>query len=269
VYGFLGPNGAGKTTTIRILLDLLRPTSGSASVLGLDPRRDAVEARRRIGYLPGDLALYPKLTARETVDYLGSLRGGYPAGSVERLADRLDLELDRPIGAFSHGNRQKVGLLQAFAHEPELLVLDEPSAGLDPLLQQEFQRLVREAAGEGRTVFLSSHVLSEVEQAADRVGILRRGRLVAVEDVAALKARATRRLEVELARPAPREAFAGLPNVRDCQVDGAHLHLVVEGAMDAVVKALAAHEVLTLTSREPDLEEVFLDYYRPESGDAA
>ena len=262
IFGFLGPNGAGKTTTIRILLDLLRPTSGEVSVLGLDPRRDGVELRRRVGYLPGDLALYPKLTAGETIDYLASLRGGAGRARVAELAERLGLRLERAVGTLSHGNRQKVGLVQAFMHEPELLVLDEPTGGLDPLLQQEFHRLVDEAAERGGTVFLSSHVLSEVERVADRVGILRGGQLVALEEMAALKERATRRLEVELGASVDAAAFARLPNVREAQANGVHLRLVVEGSVDAVVKALAEHEVVTITSHEPDLEEVFLDYYR-------
>ena len=268
VFGFLGPNGAGKTTTIRILLDLLRPTSGGAEVLGLDTRRAGVDARRRIGYLPGDLPLYPKLTARETLSYLAALRGDVASGSIERLTERLDLPLDRPVGTLSHGNRQKVGLVQAFMHEPELLVLDEPTGGLDPLLQQEFHRLVEEVAAEGRTVFLSSHVLSEVERVADRVGVIRAGHLVALEEITALQQRATRRLEVELADSVDAAGFARLPNVREAQAEGRRLHLVVEGSLDGVVKALAEHEVVTLTSHEPDLEEFFLDLYRAEPGDA-
>ena len=268
VFGFLGPNGAGKTTTIRILLDLLRPTSGGAEVLGLDTRRAGVDVRRRIGYLPGDLPLYPKLTARETLTYLAALRGGVASGSIERLTERLDLPLDRPVGTLSHGNRQKVGLVQAFMHEPELLVLDEPTGGLDPLLQQEFHRLVEEVAAEVLTVFLSSHVLSEVERVADRVGVIRAGRLVALEEITALQQRATRRLEVELADSVDAVGFARLPHVREARADGRRLHLVVEGSLDAVVKALAEHEVVTLTSHEPDLEEFFLDLYRAEPGDA-
>ena len=268
VFGFLGPNGAGKTTTIRILLDLLRPTSGEAEVLGLDTRGAGVEARRRIGYLPGDLALYPKLTAHETLTYLGALRGGVPERQITALSERLGLDLDRPVGTLSHGNRQKVGLVQAFMHEPELLVLDEPTGGLDPLLQQEFHRLVEEAAAAGRTVFLSSHVLSEVERVADRVGIIRGGSLVALEEIAALKQRATRRLDVELARPVDADAFARLPNVREADAERTLLHLVVEGPVDAVVKALAEHEVVSITSHEPDLEEVFLDYYREDGARA-
>jgi len=268
VFGFLGPNGAGKTTTIRILLDLLRPTSGEAEVLGLDTRGAGVEARRRIGYLPGDLALYPKLTADETLTYLGALRGGVPERAITALSERLGLDLDRPVGTLSHGNRQKVGLVQAFMHEPELLVLDEPTGGLDPLLQQEFHRLVEEAAAAGRTVFLSSHVLSEVERVADRVGIIRGGSLVALEEIAALKQRATRRLDVELARPVDADVFARLPNVREADAERTLLHLVVEGPVDAVVKALAEHEVVSITSHEPDLEEVFLDYYREDGARA-
>ena len=267
-FGFLGPNGAGKTTTIRILLDLLRPTSGEAEVLGLDARRAGVQARRRIGYLPGDLALYPKLTAHETLTYLGALRGGVPERQITALSERLGLDLHRPVGTLSHGNRQKVGLVQAFMHEPELLVLDEPTGGLDPLLQQEFHRLVEEAAGAGRTVFLSSHVLSEVERVADRVGIIRGGSLVALEEIAALKQRATRRLDVELARPVDADVFARLTNVREADAERTLLHLVVEGPVDAVVKALAEHEVVSITSHEPDLEEIFLDYYREDGARA-
>lgn len=173
VFGFLGPNGAGKTTTIRLLLDLIRPTAGRVEVLGMDPRRQGREVRRRVGYLPGKLALYDRLTGREVLTYLGHLRDGVDWAHADSLARRLDLDLNRPIGALSRGNKQKVGLVQALMHRPELLILDEPTGGLDPLVQREFHRLVREASGEGRTVFLSSHVLGEVERVADRVGIIR------------------------------------------------------------------------------------------------
>ncbi len=269
VFGYLGPNGAGKTTTIRLLLDLIRPTRGRAEVLGLDPRTASVEIRRRLGYVPGELALYERLTARDLFTYFGSLRGGVDRKGVEVLARRLDLDLGRRIRDLSHGNKQKVGLVQAFMHRPELLVLDEPTSGLDPLVQQEFHRLLLEVAEEGRTVFLSSHVLHEVEHIADRVGIIREGRLVVVEGVGALKAKAVRRLELQLARPAPADAFHGLPGVRGVEVEGATVRLEVTGSVDAVIKRAAELEVLDVTSHEPDLEEIFLAYYREASSRAA
>jgi ABC-2 type transport system ATP-binding protein len=266
-FGYLGPNGAGKSTTIRVLLDLIRPTSGTATVLGLDSRRDAVEIHRRVGYLPGELALYEKLTAGELLRYLASLRGGVDAAYTSELAGRLQLELHRPIRSLSRGNKQKVGLVQAFAHRPELLVLDEPTSGLDPLVQQVFHALVRETVADGRTVFLSSHVLSEVQHVADRVGIIREGRLVAVEDVGALHGRAVRELEVRFADGVPREALAAARGVRDVEVEGPVARLLVEGSPDALLKELSRHHVVDLLSHEPDLEDVFLSYYSPD-GDA-
>jgi ABC-2 type transport system ATP-binding protein len=268
IFGYLGPNGAGKTTTIRTLLDLIRPTSGSVRALGLDAQRDGVELRRRLGYLPGELSLYEKLTARELLTYFGRLRGGVDAGHVGSLAHRFELPLDRPIRDLSRGNKQKVGLVQAFAHRPELLVLDEPTSGLDPLMQQTFNELVRATAAQGGTVFLSSHVLSEVQHVADRVGIIRDGRLVAIEDVAALHERAVRHVVVRFASPPPAGAFADVPGVRESSRDGTELRLVVEGALDPVVKALARYEVVDLVSHEPDLEDVFLAYYGREADDA-
>lgn len=268
VFGFLGPNGAGKSTTIRLLFDLLRPTSGTATVLGLDSRRDAVEIHRRAGYVPGDPALYPTLTGDELLEYLGALRGGLDRGYAAQLAERLDVELDRPIRSLSHGNRQKVCLLQAFAHRPELLVLDEPTSGLDPLVQQTFNSLVRETAVEGRTVFLSSHALSEVQHVADRVGIIRDGTLVAVEEVGALHGRAVREFELRFSGRAPREALAAVPGVREVTTDGPVTRLLIEGSPDALIKELARHEVVDVISREPDLEDVFLSYYT-EAGGAA
>jgi ABC-2 type transport system ATP-binding protein len=263
-FGFLGPNGAGKSTTIRLLLDLIRPTSGRVTVLGLDSRRDSVEIRRRLGYLPGELRLYERLTPIELLEYFGHLRGGFDRAGTLELASRLELELGRPIRSLSRGNKQKVGLVQAFASRPELLVLDEPTSGLDPLVQQTFHALVREAVQDGRTVFLSSHVLSEVQHVADRVGIIREGRLVAVEEVDTLRGRTLRELEVRFAEPVAGEVFARIPGVRDVQVEGPVVRLLVEGSPDAVVKELARHAVLDLRSQEPDLEDVFLSYYAPE-----
>jgi ABC-2 type transport system ATP-binding protein len=261
VYGFLGPNGAGKTTTIRILLDLIRPTAGEVRVLGLDPSRDGVELRRRIGYLPGDFVADGRQTGRQLVEHLGYLRGGVPRQRVDELAERLDLDLSRPIKALSRGNRQKVGIVQAFMHDPELLVLDEPTTGLDPLMQQTFLELVREATAAGRTVFMSSHVLSEVQRGADRAGLVRSGQLVTVESVESLRERAPRRVEAQLATPVQADEFAALPDVRDVRVDGAVLNCRVDGSPDALVKALARHTVLDLVVDEADLEEIFLGYY--------
>jgi ABC-2 type transport system ATP-binding protein len=189
VFGFLGPNGAGKSTTMRLLLDLIRPTAGSARILGLDTRKESVEIRRRVGFLPGDLALYPKLTGRAQLDYLAQLRPGVDQRVRDSLVDRFGADLDRSIRQLSTGNRQKLGLIQAFMHEPELLILDEPIAGLDPLVQQSFHALLGEVSAQGRTVFLSSHTLSEVERVTDRLAILREGRLVVVDSLANSSAR--------------------------------------------------------------------------------
>jgi len=268
VFGYLGPNGAGKTTTIRTLLDLIRPTGGQAEVFGLDAHRDSRRIRQRVGYLPGELALYGQMTGTDHLRYLGHLRGGVDWRFVEQLAARLECDLSRPIRALSHGNRQKIGLIQAFMHRPELLILDEPTTGLDPLVQQEFQRMVAEARIAGQTVFLSSHILPEVERACDRVGIIRAGRLVAVEGVATLKSRALRRLEIHFAAPVPREPFAALPGVRDVSVEDSVLRCAVIGTVDAVIKAAAQFPVVNIISHEPTLEEIFLAYYGGE-GDAA
>jgi len=258
VFGFIGPNGAGKTTAIRLLLDLIRPTAGTARVLGLDPRRDGVAVRRRVGYLPGELALYEDLTARELLAYVAALRDGR-GRDVEPLAERLALELDRPIRTLSKGSKQKVGLIQAFAHAPELLILDEPTGGLDPLVQHVFAQMLDEARERGQTVFLSSHVLSEVERLADRVGIVRDGRLLVVDDVGALKARLPRRLELRFDGAPPAGAFAGLDGVAAVERDGAHVTLALDGPADAALKAAARYRVLTVASREPDLDDLFLD----------
>lgn len=264
VFGYLGPNGAGKTTTIRLLLDFIRPTRGRAELFGLDARADSVELRRRIGYLPGELALYEKLTAHELLTYFANLRGGVAQSEIKGLADRFELDLNHRIREFSTGNRQKVGLVQAFMHRPELLVLDEPTAGLDPLMRNEFHSLVREVTAEGRTVFVSSHVLAEVERDADRVGIIRRGRLVVVETIEALKGKSLRKIEVQFAQPVPREAFRGLQGIREVSFEDTTARFEVGGSIDALVKTLARYEVVSLRSHEPDLEEIFLTYYGEE-----
>jgi ABC-2 type transport system ATP-binding protein len=269
VFGYLGPNGAGKTTTIRLLLDLIRPTSGRIELFGLDARRDAVAVHRRVGYLPGDLALYDRLTSRELLRYFASLRGLADIAYAETAARRLDLDLDTRIRSLSKGNRQKVGLVQAFLSRPDLLVLDEPTSGLDPLVQQEVYGLIDEATADGRTVFLSSHVLSEVQRIAHRVAVIREGELVLVEGVAELRARAFTRVEARFAEEPPADAFASLPGVRELSRFDTTIRFAVEGTPDRLVKAMAAYTTVGLDVEEADLEDIFLDLYRGSPVDAA
>ncbi len=261
VYGFLGPNGAGKTTAIRLLLNLIRPTSGRATVLGLDAQTESVALRRRLGYLPGDFLVDGRQSSRELLSYLGNLRGGISPGRVEELAQRLDLDLGVRIKTLSKGNRQKVGLIQAVMHDPELLILDEPTSGLDPFLQHEFVSLAREAAMDGRTVFMSSHVMSEVQQTADRVGIIRDGRMVTVEGVEELRERSMRKVSILFGHPVRPEDFAGVDGLSDVRVIGRSLSCRLDGRADALVKEAARHTVVTLSVEEADLEELFFQYY--------
>jgi ABC-2 type transport system ATP-binding protein len=261
IFGFLGPNGAGKSTTIRLLLDLIRPTSGTARVLGLDCRRDRLAIDRRVSYIPGELALYGELTGRQLLTYLGNLQGSVDAGYRDRIIERLELDPTKKIKSLSRGNKQKVGLVSAFMIRPELLILDEPTAGLDPFVQIEFEHLCEEARDDGRTVFISSHQLPEVEHLCDTVGIIREGRLLAVESIASLKARSLRRLEIDFGGPVPQDAFAGVPGVRDLQMDDETLRCTVMGSLDGLVKAAAQFEVCNLRSVETSLEEIFLAYY--------
>lgn len=263
VFGFIGPNGAGKSTTIRTLLNFLFPTSGSGTIFGLDIIKGSLEIRTRTGYLPGDLSMYETMTARELLTYFANLRKVDTAVRMQELADRFELDLDRKIKDYSTGNRQKVGIVNAFMPDPELFVLDEPTAGLDPLMQQEFQEMIGEVRDEGRTVFLSSHILPEVERIADRVGIVRQGRLIAVDSVEAFKAKAHRSVTIQFAAPVEASAFAGLESVASVETrnDGTVLSLTVKGSMDAVVKAAATYDVLSVSTRSGELEEVFLSYY--------
>lgn len=261
VFGFLGPNGAGKSTTIRILLDLLRPSSGSVRVLGQDPRGNPA-LRAQIGYLAGDFVVNGKQTGHELLTYLGDLRGGVTKDRIEHLAGMLDLDLSKKIGSLSKGNKQKVGVVQAFMHQPRLLVLDEPTSGLDPFLQQQFVGLVQQASANGQTVFMSSHVMSEVQQTCDRVGIIRAGSLIAVEHIDDLRARAFRKVEVRFSAPVAIGDFAG---VSGAQVDGNVLRCQLSGDADDFIKAIARHHVVDILSEEPELEELFFSYYRSES----
>jgi ABC-2 type transport system ATP-binding protein len=266
VFGYLGPNGAGKTTTIRLMLDLIRPSAGRIELFGLDARNEGPKARKRVGYLPGDLRLYERLTAREHLRYFASLRGMPDLGDGERLAARLDLELDRPIRALSKGNRQKVGLVQAIMHRPALAVFDEPTSGLDPLVQQVVYELVRETTADGRSVFVSSHVLSEVQQIADRVALIRDGRLELIDTVETLRQKALTHVEVTFAEAPPPGAFDAVQGVREVARHGPVVRLTLEGPADPLVKALARFDVQGLDSHEADLEDVFLELYRRPAG---
>jgi ABC-2 type transport system ATP-binding protein len=268
IFGFLGPNGAGKTTTIRLLLDIIRPDSGQATVLGLDPRAQGVELRRRVGFLPGDFVVDGRQTSWQFLTYLGNLRGGVSRASIESLGDRLDLDLDLRIASLSKGNRQKVGLVQAFMHSPELLILDEPTSGLDPLVAREFLKLASEARREGQTVFMSSHILSEVQQVADRAGIVREGRLVAVDDVDELRSRAIRNVRIVFADEVAAKEFEAIDEVADLTVEGNMLTCRLVGEADAFVKRAARHQVIDFVSEEPDLEELFFVYYTGEETNA-
>jgi len=267
VFGFLGPNGAGKTTTIRCLLDLIRPDGGTASVLGLDPQADPVAVRARVGYLPGELHLEDNLTGRRVLRYFSALRGRAVDWDVAHtLAERLRLDLDRPVKNLSKGNKQKIGLVQAFMHRPELLLLDEPTSGLDPLVQQEVLALLREAKAEGTTVFFCSHVMSEVEAVAERVGIIRQGQLVEVADTAALIDRAVHHAKVQFRDPVDGDVLDGIPGVTVFARDDSRIFtLQVEGEMDALIKALAAFPVTHLETERASLEDVFLAYYQDDA----
>ena len=261
VFGYLGPNGAGKTTTIRTLLDFIRPTRGSATVFGLDIRQSSVDIHRRVGYLNGELALYNNMTGEDLLKYLGNLRGSLDWKYVRELAARFQCDLPRRIQGLSMGNKQKLGLLQAFMHKPELLILDEPTNGLDPLMQHEFYDLLTETKKEGRTIFLSSHILPEVEKVCDRVGIIRQGKLVTVETIETLKSHSVRQLEIHFARAIPMEKFNNVPGIRDILVQDKLLTCNVVGSLDALVKAAAQFEVINIISHEPSLEDIFMTYY--------
>ncbi len=262
VFGFLGPNGAGKSTTIRILLALQRPTRGRAALLGLDAAADSVEVHRRIGYVPGDLELFPRLTGRQHIAWFIRARGVEDDSLAKQLIERFQVVADRPVRELSKGNRQKIGLVLAFMHRPELLVLDEPTSGLDPLMQREFESLLRETADEDRTVFLSSHELGEVQRVADRIGIIREGRLVAEDTVDGLRRAAPRKMEVRFPRPVDPADLNAVPGVTVTASDGLRLTLDVTGEIGPVLKVIAGHDPVDLTSRPADLDELFLDFYR-------
>ncbi len=263
IFGFLGPNGAGKTTTIRCLLDLIRPDAGSIRVLGIDPQADAVAVRARCGYLPGELSLEDNLTAEQQLAFLNRLRGGKADRQfVRQLAERLELDMRRPIRNLSKGNKIKVGVVQALMHRPELLLLDEPTFGLDPLMQQEVLKLLAEARSAGATVFFSSHILSEVQSATERVAFIRQGRIVEVAETAALMHRAVHRVRVSFEQAVDWQPLLAVPGVTALKRDDSGSALLqVEGRMDPLIKALAAFPVRDLETEHPSLEEIFLAYY--------
>lgn len=270
VFGFLGPNGAGKTTMIRSILDLIHPTSGKATILGLDSHEDSVEIRRHVGYLPSDLSMYPTLTGKDMITYFANLRGGVDWTYVDELAERLSADLSPKIGDYSTGNRQKVGLIQAFMSKPELIIMDEPSSGLDPLVQREFQTMMREVASEGRCVFLSSHTLSEVQRVADRVGIIRNGHLADVESVDDLRSKGIRQVEIHFTTPVDAAVFEGVAGVRDVKVADHHAVMSFDGHMDELLKvATNNYQLVDVNTQEADLEEVFLEYYRGDNSKPA
>ena len=264
VFGFLGPNGAGKTTMIRCLMGLIRPTAGSAQVFGLDCMHDYVAVKRRVGYVPGDMPQFGSLRGSEVVAHLGAMRGGADLKVVRNLAERFSLDLSRRYREYSSGNKQKLGIVLAFMHRPPLLILDEPTSGLDPLNQQEFYKLLKEARDGGATIFLSSHILSEVEHACDRVGIIRSGRLVRIADLDELHSTRFHHVELEFAPGAkvPIAAIRSAAGVEEVVVDGHIVRCTVRGTFEPLLDAIRGATVTNLVSHEPSLEELFLEYYQ-------
>ena len=266
VFGFLGPNGAGKTTTIRTLLGFMRPTAGRAEVFGLDTRRESVEVRARVGNLPGEFALEDRTTGEGMLRFFARLRGVGDLGYAHELAERFGADLRRPMRRLSRGNKQKVGLIQAMFHRPPLLILDEPTGGLDPLVQEEFLDVIGETKAEGRTVFFSSHVLSEVERVSDRVGIIRGGELVDVEPTHELVDKAFRHVTLTFDGPVDPKPYQALPGVEGLKADGPKLTLTLYSEPDALVKLAARNRLVGMEYERPSLEEIFLTYYGQNGG---
>ncbi|MEN2983611.1 MAG: ABC transporter ATP-binding protein [Dictyoglomaceae bacterium] len=260
IFGYLGPNGAGKTTTIRLLLDLIKPTRGKAFIFGKDVNKEK-NIRAKIGYLPGELSLYDNLTGKEFLIYMGNLRKKIDFKFMEELSERFNCDLLRPIGTLSHGNKQKIGLLQAFIHRPSLYILDEPTLGLDPLIKMEFYKLISELRRDGNTFFLSSHILPEVERICDRVGIIKEGKIVAIEKIENLKKKALRRVEIHFSEKVPIESFSNLPGIKELTQEDNIIKFTVIGSLDPVIKRSSQFEVINIISHEPSLEEIFMSFY--------
>ena len=267
VFGFLGPNGAGKTTTIRLLLALQRPTAGAARVFGRDSWGESVAIHACCGYLPGEFELHPRMTGRRGLDWFARARAGVDGRLREELVDRFDVILDRQVHELSKGNRQKLAIVLAFMHRPELLILDEPTSGLDPLMQNEFQRLLRETVADGRTVFLSSHELDEVQRVADRVAIIRSGRLVVTDSVDGLRRRAPQTISLRFATPVAPAVFESLRGVEQVTADGDTITLQATGRLAELLRVIADHDPLDVVARHADLDELFLSYYRSDGDD--
>lgn len=261
IFGYLGPNGSGKTTTIRLLLDFIRPTSGSASIFGLDASLDSLKIRKRMGYLSTSPVLYQDITGREFLKYCSNLRGNQDWDYMYELVDRLQCDIDRRISTLSHGNKQKIAILRALMHLPELVIMDEPTTGLDPLIQHELETILRELANRGSTILFSSHVLSEVEALCDRVGIIREGKLIAVEDVIDLKSKQVRRLQLIFNGTVSSESFANIDGVKNVEINGSQLTCEIVGSLDNFIKTASRFEVLDISINEPSLEDIFLSYY--------
>jgi ABC-2 type transport system ATP-binding protein len=261
VFGYLGPNAAGKTTTIRLLLDFIRPTSGKATLFGLDSRKNSAEIKRKVGYLPGDLNLYDHLSAREMLWFFSNLRKHVDWSYVENLGSRLKCDFSRSIRTLSQGNRQKIGVIQALMHKPDLIILDEPTNGLDPLIRQEFYDLIRELKAEGKSIFISSHILPEVEKICDRVGIIRDGKIVAVEKVAHLQKKIIRQVKIVFMKSVKKDAFSDIENVDQIVMDGCRMTCRITGDMNRFIKKIAEYQIHDFSSHRPGLEEIFLAYY--------
>ncbi|MFL5654884.1 MAG: ATP-binding cassette domain-containing protein [Ktedonobacteraceae bacterium] len=260
IFGFLGPNGAGKTTTIRCMLDVIRPTSGTIRVLGLDAQRDKLALHQYIGYLPGDVRLPGNMTGKQIINYFSRLQGREPV-LLKDLVARFDVEMKRPLKGYSKGMRQKIGIVLAFMCDPDVLILDEPTSGLDPLLQKVFNEFLLEEQARGKTIFMSSHIMSDVEKVCHRVAVIRQGELVTVEEVETLREKAGQRVTVEFGDPVTEEELARIPGVSMVKQTNRHYQFNMSGNMDPLIKALSRHEVIRLQAEEAPLEEVFLKFY--------
>jgi ABC-2 type transport system ATP-binding protein len=261
IYGFLGPNGAGKSTTIRTLLNFIQPTGGTASILGMDIVNDSVAIKREIGYLSSDLSMYPKLTGHQFLDYMGELQPGTVQTYRRELTERLKPQLDKKLGDLSRGNKQKVGIIQAMMHRPKVLIMDEPSSGLDPLMQEAFYELLGEFRKDGAAIFLSSHIFGEVQKICNRVGIIREGRLIVERDITEMAKDAAHTFDITFADKPPLAELRRLPDVTMASHHGNNVRVHVRGPMAPLLRELSKHEVVQLDAHQLDLEEMFMRYY--------